>query len=127
MALTGKQRQFLRGLAHALEPVVRVGRAGASPSVIEETKRSLNAHELIKVRIDHDHSSERKALAEQYATHAVALLGRLRDQGYFKEATHAKTLATDLDLQVLRNRADFQKLLPKNGASPCPSPDGSAA
>jgi RNA-binding protein len=67
MALTGKQRQFLRGLAHALEPVVRVGRAGASASVIEETKRSLNAHELIKVRIDNDDSSQRKALAEELA------------------------------------------------------------
>ena len=67
MALTGKQRQFLRGLAHALEPVVRIGRAGASPAVIEETKRSLNAHELIKVRIDNDDSSERKALAEELA------------------------------------------------------------
>ena len=67
MALTSKQRQFLRGLAHALEPVVRVGRAGASPSVIEETKRSLNAHELIKVRIEHDDSSQRKALAEELA------------------------------------------------------------
>jgi RNA-binding protein len=52
MALTSKQRQFLRGLAHPIEPVVRIGRAGASPSVIEETKRSLAAHELIKVRID---------------------------------------------------------------------------
>jgi len=67
MALTGKQRQFLRGLAHALEPVVRIGRAGASPSVVEETKRSLNAHELIKVRIDNDDSSQRKALAEELA------------------------------------------------------------
>jgi RNA-binding protein len=67
MALTGKQRQFLRGLAHALEPVVRVGRAGASPSVIEETKRSLASHELIKIRIDNDDSSQRKAQAEELA------------------------------------------------------------
>jgi len=67
MKLTGKQRQFLRGLAHALEPVVRVGRAGVSPSVIEETKRSLASHELIKVRIDNDDSSQRKALAEELA------------------------------------------------------------
>jgi len=67
MALTGKQRQFLRGLAHALEPVVRVGRAGATPSVIEETRRSLASHELIKVRIDNDDSSQRKSLAEELA------------------------------------------------------------
>ena len=68
MPLTSKQRQYLRGLAHPLEPVVRVGRAGASPSVIEETKRSLNAHELIKVRIENDDSSERKSIAAELAT-----------------------------------------------------------
>jgi RNA-binding protein len=68
MSLTSKQRQYLRGLAHPLEPVVRVGRAGASPSVIEETKRSLNAHELIKVRIENDDSSERKSIAAELAT-----------------------------------------------------------
>ena len=90
MALTGKQRQFLRGLAHALEPVVRVGRAGASPSVIEETKRSLASHELIKVRIDNDDSAQRKALAEELANACdadvagtigkLAILYRRRDE-----------------------------------------------
>jgi RNA-binding protein len=63
--LTPKQRQFLRGLAHALSPVVRLGKGGLSDSVIEETKKSLLAHELIKVRIDGD---ERKDLAEKLAT-----------------------------------------------------------
>jgi RNA-binding protein len=67
MPLTSKQRQYLKGLAHALEPVVRVGRAGVSPSVIEETKRSLQAHELIKVRIENDDSAQRKAIAEELA------------------------------------------------------------
>jgi RNA-binding protein len=90
MALTGKQRQFLRGLAHALEPIVRVGRAGASPSVIEETRRSLASHELIKVRIDNDDSSQRKALAEELAKACdaevagtigkLAILYRARDE-----------------------------------------------
>jgi RNA-binding protein len=67
MALTSRQRQFLRGLAHALEPIVRVGRGGISPSVIDETKRSLAAHELIKVRIENDDSSQRKTLARELA------------------------------------------------------------
>lgn len=67
MAITSKQRQFLRGLAHALEPIVRVGRGRVSPSVVEETKRSLASHELIKVRIESDESSERKALAAELA------------------------------------------------------------
>ncbi|MEA2240069.1 MAG: RNA-binding protein [Thermoanaerobaculia bacterium] len=74
MALTSKQRQFLKGLAHALVPVVRIGRAGATPSVIEETKRSLFAHELIKVRIDSDDSAQRLALAEELARASEAEL-----------------------------------------------------
>ena len=90
MALTSKQRQYLKGLAHPLEPVVRIGRAGASPSVIEETKRSLHAHELIKVRIDNDDSAQRKAIAAELATACdaelagtigkLAILYRARDE-----------------------------------------------
>jgi RNA-binding protein len=90
MALTSKQRQYLKGLAHPLEPIVRVGRAGASPSVVEETKRSLAAHELIKVRIEAGDSAQRKAIAEDLARECsadvvasvgkVAVLYRARDE-----------------------------------------------
>jgi len=88
--LTSKQRQYLRGLAHPLAPVVRVGKAGVTESVIAETKKSLASHELIKVRIEVDESAERKTLAEKLAgaTDAqiagtvgkVAILYRERDE-----------------------------------------------
>jgi RNA-binding protein len=68
MALTSKQKQFLKGLAHPLAPVVRVGRGRLKDSVIEETKKSLHAHELIKVRIDSDDSAERRSIAESLAS-----------------------------------------------------------
>ncbi|HEY3054642.1 MAG TPA: ribosome assembly RNA-binding protein YhbY [Thermoanaerobaculia bacterium] len=67
MALTPKQRQFLKGLAHPLSPVVRVGKGRVSGAVISETKKSLDAHELIKVRIDADESDTRRELAETLA------------------------------------------------------------
>jgi RNA-binding protein len=67
MALTSKQRQFLKGLAHPLAPIVRVGRGRVTDSLIEETKKSLLAHELIKVRIETDDSGERRTLAEKLA------------------------------------------------------------
>ena len=63
--LTSKQRQYLRGLAHPLAPVVRVGKAGVSESVIAETKKALESHELIKVRIE---SENRKTDAESLAS-----------------------------------------------------------
>jgi RNA-binding protein len=70
--LTAKQRQFLKGLAHPLAPVVRVGKGGVSEAVVAETKKSLAAHELIKVRIDGDDGGARKALAETLAGAADA-------------------------------------------------------
>jgi RNA-binding protein len=66
MALTSKQRQFLRGLAHPLAPVVRIGRGKLSEAVVEETRTTFLAHELIKVRIDAE-GPERRALADQLA------------------------------------------------------------
>lgn len=65
--LTAKQRQFLRGLAHPLAPIVRIGKGGVTPSVIEETKKSLHSHELIKVRVDIEDGKERKSAAERLA------------------------------------------------------------
>ena len=65
--LTAKQRQFLRGLAHPLAPIVRVGKAGVTPSVVAETKKSLHSHELIKVRLDIEEPKERKGAAERLA------------------------------------------------------------
>ncbi|HEV7922305.1 MAG TPA: ribosome assembly RNA-binding protein YhbY [Thermoanaerobaculia bacterium] len=78
--LTAKQRQFLKGLAHPLSPVVRVGKGGVSDAVVEETKKSLEAHELIKVRIEVEDSKERRATAERLATatgsHVAAVIGK---------------------------------------------------
>jgi RNA-binding protein len=88
--LTGKQRQFLKGLAHPLSPIVRVGKAGVTEAVVAETRKSLQSHELIKVRIDVDESTDRKALANQLATATdaqlagaigkIAILYRERDE-----------------------------------------------
>ena len=51
MKLTEKQRRHLRGLAHALKPVILIGNAGISEGVLAETQRALHDHELIKVRL----------------------------------------------------------------------------
>jgi RNA-binding protein len=50
-ALTGKQRSFLRALAHPLKPVVQVGHGGLTDSVLAAIDGALSTHELIKVRI----------------------------------------------------------------------------
>lgn len=90
MVLTAKQRQFLKGLAHPLSPVVRVGRGRITPTLVAETKRSLEAHELIKVRIEVDEGPARRGLAAELARETdselaatigkVAILYRRREE-----------------------------------------------
>ena len=48
--LSEKQRRHLRGLAHELKPVIRLGNAGLTAAVAAETARALHDHELVKVK-----------------------------------------------------------------------------
>ena len=48
--LSERQRRHLRGLAHALKPVIRLGNAGLTEALVRETARALEDHELIKVK-----------------------------------------------------------------------------
>jgi RNA-binding protein len=52
--LTGKQKSFLRSLAHKLKPVVQVGRQGATDAVLAAVEVALERHELIKVKVSVD-------------------------------------------------------------------------
>jgi RNA-binding protein len=79
--LSGKQSRHLRALAHHLEPVVHLGKEGASEAVIEAVSQALADHELIKVRLPQIEKTERHELANVLAAgtpaHLVAELGRI--------------------------------------------------
>lgn len=81
MPLTSKQRQHLKGLAHPLSPIVRVGKGGLGERVVSETRSSLEAHELIKVRLEMDDAASRGEvagrLAEAVEAQLVATLGKI--------------------------------------------------
>lgn len=51
MSLSESQKKYLRGLGHALKPVVMVGDAGLTDAVRAEFESSLEHHELIKIRV----------------------------------------------------------------------------
>lgn len=51
MTLTESQKKYLRGLGHKLNPVIMVGDAGLSESLLAEYDRTLAHHELIKVSL----------------------------------------------------------------------------
>jgi RNA-binding protein len=64
LSLTYRERTRLKARAHALEPVVQVGQAGLTASVVAEIDRALAAHERIKVRIGVVDRAERADLCE---------------------------------------------------------------
>ena len=72
-------RQSLKAQAHHLKPVILLGAKGLTPAVIEETNIALNAHELIKVKINGAEKADRQAMAadmcQQLNADLVQLIG----------------------------------------------------
>lgn len=79
--LTPVERSALRAEAHGLKPVVIIGEAGLTPSVIKEISSSLDSHGLIKVRVFGDDREMRTEIYENICTelqaHPVQHIGKL--------------------------------------------------
>lgn len=90
MTLSGKQKRHLRGLGHALKPVVYVGRAGLTAGVVEQADRALEDHELIKIRVGDGFDGDFREAIERLSAETrsevagtighTALLYRARDE-----------------------------------------------
>jgi RNA-binding protein len=72
MALSQTQIRYLRGLTHALKPVIMVGAKGVTTQVLAELDGALDHHELVKVRLASEDREQRAAMIKQLATHARA-------------------------------------------------------
>ncbi len=75
--LTSQQRKFLRGKAHPLRPVVQVGEAGLSETLLGAIDDALTHHELIKVRLRQPENKKAAAseLAERSGSALCGLVG----------------------------------------------------
>ena len=58
--LVGYQRKYLRGLAHALKPIVLIGQKGLTVSVVEALNAALMTHELVKAKFIEDKDKDSK-------------------------------------------------------------------
>ncbi len=74
MALSNNQLRHLRGLAHALKPVVMVGQHGLKESIITEVDIALDVHELIKVKISVGDREARDEIIQQIVDRSSAEL-----------------------------------------------------
>lgn len=65
MELSESQQKYLRGRGHQLKPLVTVGDAGLSESVVAEFNSTLAHHELIKVKIRSGDRATREAMIDK--------------------------------------------------------------
>jgi len=79
--LTSGERRALKARAHALDPLVLIGAGGLTAAVLKEIDRSLNTHELIKVRVaaeDRDARSDTlRRVCEDLGATAVQHIGKI--------------------------------------------------
>jgi RNA-binding protein len=73
-------RRRLRGLGHPLDPVVQIGKQGATLAVSRQVGQALLDHELIKVKLGSECPETRFELAERFGAetgvNVVQILGR---------------------------------------------------
>ena len=65
MSLSEAQKRQLRKLGHKLKPTIMIGAKGLTDGVLDETKNTLDYHELIKVKVS---AADREARDEIIST-----------------------------------------------------------
>jgi RNA-binding protein len=74
MKLSESQKKFLRGRGHSLKPVITVGDAGLSETLLKEFDSTIRHHELIKVRVRAAQRIERDKLIDDLCIRGAACL-----------------------------------------------------
>ena len=78
--LRGKDRKYLRGLAHSLTPVVIIGYEGLTDAVIKTVDKALTDHELIKVRFNKFKEEKKEfssKIEESTSSEMVGMIGNV--------------------------------------------------
>lgn len=78
--LTGKQRSYLKKLAHNIEPTVFIGKNDITENIKQELRIGFEARELVKVKIQESSLLKAKEsanlLADELGAEFVQAIGR---------------------------------------------------
>ncbi|MFC0215854.1 ribosome assembly RNA-binding protein YhbY [Paenibacillus chartarius] len=92
--LTGKQKRYLRSLAHHLDPIFQVGKGGVNEHIIRHIEEAIEKRELIKISVLNNNDDDREDIAEELANGAgcelVQVIGRTIV--LYKESRDHKTI-----------------------------------
>lgn len=94
MMLTGKQKRYLRSLAHHLNPIFQVGKGGVNDHLIRHIEEALETRELIKVAVLNNCAEDRREIADKLASGANAELVQVIGSVIvlYKESKEQKTI-----------------------------------
>lgn len=67
MALTPKQRAYLKSLAHPLKPILQIGKEGVTEAVIDTVESAFRTRELLKVKVLETAPSEAREVGTELA------------------------------------------------------------
>ncbi|WP_026074225.1 ribosome assembly RNA-binding protein YhbY [Brevibacillus massiliensis] len=92
--LTGKQKRYLRSLAHHLTPIFQVGKGGVNENMLKQIEEALEVRELIKVSILQNNLDDKHEVAEALAAGSGAELVQLIGHTVvlYKESVEHKTI-----------------------------------
>ncbi|MFI0397732.1 MAG: ribosome assembly RNA-binding protein YhbY [Thiolinea sp.] len=69
MELTDAQKKRLKGLAHALHPIVLIGQNGLKDTILVEIDQALEYHQLVKIKINAGDRDLRDQILEKILEH----------------------------------------------------------
>jgi RNA-binding protein len=65
--MNGKQRTYLKKLAHDLQPLFQIGKNGITENFIEQMNQALEARELVKCKVLNNSLLDAKETANELA------------------------------------------------------------
>ena len=70
--LTGKQKSYLKGMAHSMQPIIQIGKLGVNEKLVKTVEDALEARELIKISVLQNCIEEPKTIAVEIANEIKA-------------------------------------------------------
>ena len=62
--LTGKQKRYLRSLAHNIDPIFQIGKAGINDNMISQIDETLVNRELFRIHIPQNNFDDKNDFAQ---------------------------------------------------------------
>ncbi|MBF0548426.1 MAG: ribosome assembly RNA-binding protein YhbY [Candidatus Riflebacteria bacterium] len=132
MTLSSKQKKCLKALAHHLEPVIRIGKFGVTPTLTQTVRESLTALELIKIKVlenaEIDLEEAAEILVEKANSALVQTIGRiivlyranpeLKDRIEFPGMVPSKNMTADVPGKKTSKRPKSSISSRRKGSSP---------